>query len=248
MTTREARGLTPAEIEEESVARYLQHNPDFFERHQPLLARLRLPHARSNSTISLVERQVEVLREKHAAIEQKLADFVKVARANDTVAEKIHRMTRRLLRADSRESSIAEIEASLREDFDAFTSVLVLIGPPEATGERFRRIVSTDDPALKTFESLFTSGKPRCGQVRDSQREFLFGSEAADIGSVALVPLGRNGALGLLALGSSDRDRFHPGMSTDFLARMADLIGDALTARPVPSPVPAMRGEGAAGG
>jgi uncharacterized protein len=232
MTTREARGLTPAEIEEESVARYLQHNPDFFERHQPLLARLRLPHARSNSTISLVERQVEVLREKHASIEQKLADFVKVARANDAVAEKIHRLTRRLLRADSREASIVEIEASLREDFDAFTSVLVLIGPAGETGaERFRRVVPADDPALKSFESLFSSGKPRCGQVRDTQREFLFGTEAADIGSVALVPLGRNGTLGLLALGSSDRDRFHPGMSTEFLARMADLIADAL-ARP----------------
>lgn len=229
MTTREARGLTPAEAEEEAVARYLQHNPDFFERHQPLLARLRLPHARSNSTISLVERQVEVLREKHAAIEQKLADFVKVARANDTVADRIHRLTRRLLRAESREAAIAEIEASLREDFDAFTSVLVLIGPSdESSGQRFRRVVSTEDPALKTFESLFASGKPRCGQVRDTQREFLFGTEAADIGSVALVPLGRNGALGLLALGSSDRDRFHPGMSTEFLARMADLIADAL--------------------
>ncbi|HKZ74520.1 MAG TPA: DUF484 family protein [Steroidobacteraceae bacterium] len=229
MTTREARGLTAAEAEEESVARYLQHNPDFFERHQPLLARLRLPHARSNSTISLVERQVEVLREKHAAIEQKLADFVKVARANDSVADKIHRLTRRLLQVHTREDSIAAVEASLREDFDAFNSVLVLIGPAhEAAGQRFRRVVAADDPALKSFESLFASGRPRCGQVRDTQREFLFGTEAADIGSVALMPLGRNGTLGLLALGSADRDRFHPGMSTEFLARMADLISDAL--------------------
>jgi len=33
---------------------------------------------------------------------------------------------------------------------------------------------------------------------------------------VALVPLGRR-ARGLLALGSNDRDRFHPAMSTEFL-------------------------------
>src|SRR5688572_31445997 len=139
MTTREARGMTPAEIEEESVARYLQHNLDFFERNQPLLARLRLPHARTNSTISLVERQVEVLRERHAAIEQKLADFVNVARANDAVADKIHRMTRRLLRADSREASIREVEASLRGEFDSFTSAQLLIGSARAPdGERFR--------------------------------------------------------------------------------------------------------------
>jgi uncharacterized protein YigA (DUF484 family) len=36
--------------------------------------------------------------------------------------------------------------------------------------------------------------------------------------------------VGLLALGSADRDRFHPGMSTEFLARLADLITDALSA------------------
>ena len=32
----------------------------------------------------------------------------------------------------------------------------------------------------------------------------------------------------LLALASPDSQRFHPGMSTDFLARLGDLIGDAL--------------------
>ena len=46
MTTREARGLSATENEEESIAAYLQHHPEFFERHQALLARLRLPHVR----------------------------------------------------------------------------------------------------------------------------------------------------------------------------------------------------------
>jgi uncharacterized protein YigA (DUF484 family) len=58
----------------------------------------------------------------------------------------------------------------------------------------------------------------------------LFGAQAKDIGSVALLPLGTRGSLGLLALGSPDRDRFHPGMGTEFLARMADFVADALTA------------------
>jgi uncharacterized protein YigA (DUF484 family) len=233
MSTREARGIPSQQSEEETVAHFLQQNPEFFENHLPLLARLRLPHARGSSTISLVERQVEVLRERHASLEQKLADFVTVARANDAVAEKLHRFTRRLLRAQTRQSAIEQLEASLREDFDSFHSVLVLIGDqdPALEPQRFVRLVSADDANLKSFESLFTSGKPRCGQARDSQRDFLFAADAPDIGSVALVPLGDHGALGLLALGSTDRDRFHPGMSTDFLARLADLISDVL-ARP----------------
>jgi uncharacterized protein YigA (DUF484 family) len=234
MTTREARGLaSAADSEEETVARYLQQNPDFFERHQALLARLRLPHARTGATISLVERQVEVLRERHANVEQKLAEFVRVARANDAIAEKVHRFTRRLLRSRTREEVIEQIEASLREDFDAFHATMLLIGipTPDETRQHFVRTVSADHPGLRSFETLFASGKPRCGQVRDSQRELLFGAEASTIGSVALVPLGEKGSLGLLALGSPDRDRFHPGMSTEFLARMSELIADALTSR-----------------
>jgi uncharacterized protein len=234
MTTREARGLaTTAESDEDTVARYLQHNPDFFERHQPLLARLRLPHARTGATISLVERQVEVLREKQSSLEQKLAEFVRVARANDAIADKLHRFTRRLLRAGTREAVLAQVEAGLREDFDAFHSTLLLIGPPavgNGAGSTFARAIAAEDPALKSFETLFATGKPRCGQTRDSQRGLLFGADAESIGSVALVPLGEKGSLGLLALGSTDRDRFHPGMSTEFLARMAELITDALGA------------------
>src|ERR1700733_11464502 len=127
MTTREARGLAAVDTEEESIASYLQRNPEFFERHQGVLARLKLPHARGGSTISLVERQIEVLRDKQAALEGKLAELVRVARANDAIAERLHRFTRRLLRAVPRQEAIARIEAGLREDFAAFHAALVLV-------------------------------------------------------------------------------------------------------------------------
>jgi uncharacterized protein YigA (DUF484 family) len=231
MTTREARGLAAADSEEESIAGYLQRHPEFFERHQALLARLKLPHARGGSTISLVERQIEVLREKQAQLEGKLAELVRVARANDAISERMHRFTRRLLRLVPRAEALTRIEAGLREDFDAFHAALVLIGvPSDPAAAPFVRSVPADDPSLKSFESLFASGKPRCGQARDSQREFLFGPEGLELGSVALVPLGEKGSLGLLALGSPDRDRFHPGMSTEFLARLAELVSESLRA------------------
>src|SRR5246500_2507348 len=119
MTTREAPGLTPVGGGEESIAAYLQRNPEFFERHLALLARLKLPHARGGSTISLIERQIEVLREKQAALEGKLAELVSVARANDAISERLHRFTRRLLRAVPHGEALTSIEAGLREDFDA---------------------------------------------------------------------------------------------------------------------------------
>ena len=75
---------------------------------------------------------------------------------------------------------------------------------------------------------LLASGKPRCGQVRDSQRDWLFGTGTVEVGSVALVPLGPGGNVGLLACGSGDANRFNPSMSTDFLIRIAELIAAAV--------------------
>jgi uncharacterized protein len=227
MTTRDARGARAApEVEEESIAAYLQHHPDFFERHLNLLAHLRLPHVRSGSTISLVERQISVLREKLAGLERKLGELVRAGRTNDLLADKLHRLTRRLMGARSRTEAAAHLEASLQEDFEAPYSVLLLLGDhPDLATRRFVRTVPAGDPRLRSFDSLFAHGKPRCGQPSDAQRTLLFGAEAKNIGSVALLPLR---PLGLLALGSPDPDRFHPGMGTHFLARLADFAADAL--------------------
>ena len=234
MTT-PARGasLAPAVPSEETdIAAYLERHPDFFERNLAILAKLRLPHLRGGTTISLVERQVEVLRERQAASEERLQDFIRVARANDALADKIQQFARRLLRTTSMQATLTAIEVALREDFDAVNSRLVLPGFDargiDGVPDRFLRAVPQDEPALKSFETLFGGGKPRCGQVRDIQRDFLFGDEAATVGSVALVPLGDKGSLGLLAVGSSDVNRFHPGMSTEFLARMGELIADSI--------------------
>jgi uncharacterized protein YigA (DUF484 family) len=196
---------------------------------------MRLPHMRTGSTVSLVERQVEVLRDQKSDADRRLAEFIAVARANDQLADRIHRFTRRLMRAPGAAAALAAIEASLREDFEAFNCVLLLTAPMESLRnvelEPFLRKLPADDTNIRTFDALLATGKPRCGQVRDSQRDFLFGPEAASIGSVALVPLGDGGSLGLLALGSAERERFHPGMSTEFLKRMGEMITDAISRR-----------------
>jgi uncharacterized protein len=231
MTTSSARKQDI--LNDTSVADYLQTYPDFFERNLGMLAKLRLPHVREGgSTISLVERQVEVLRERNQSLDRKLKELVDVARSNDALADRIHRLSQRLIRARTLLETINAIETSLREDFDAMHSVLVLFledaKPLEAEAGHFLRGASVVDEEIKMFDSLMTAGKPRCGQVRDVQRDYLFGKDSVEIGSVALTPLGVKGALGLLAIGASDAERFHPAMSTEFLSRIGELVTYAL--------------------
>jgi uncharacterized protein YigA (DUF484 family) len=231
--TSQARGLKQEPLNDSVVADYLQTFPDFFERNSALLTKLRLPHLRdAGATVSLVERQVEVLRERNQSLERKLKELVDVARANDALADRIHRLSQRLIRAHSLNETIEAIETSLREDFDAMHSVLVLFLDEaralQTEGGHFLRCAQAGDEAIKTFESLLTGGKPRCGQVRDAQRDYLFGKDSIEIGSVALTPLGTKGSLGILAIGASDAERFHPAMSTEFLSRIGELVTYAL--------------------
>jgi len=232
--TSQARGIKHDAINDASVTQYLETYPDFFERNVGLLAKLRLPHLReSSATVSLVERQVEVLRDRNQALERKLAELMDVARANDALANRIHCLSQRLIRGRSLLETINAVETSLREDFDARNSVLLLFMEQardlEGAVGRFLKAADPSDDVVKTFEPLLQSGKPRCGQIRDAQRDFLFGKDSIEIGSVALAPLGTKGALGLLAIGASDADRFHPAMSTEFLTRIGELLANALT-------------------
>jgi len=221
---------------EAEVVDYLQHNPDFFERNAPLLSKLRLPHDRGSATVSLVERQVQVLRDKNQMLDSKVREFVEVARSNDALTQKIHRLAARLIRARGALKIIDALESALREDFGASDWLLVLTRkdvPQLARLEnRHLRVASRDTAELKAFDTFFESSRPRCGQIRDSQRDYLFGADTIEIGSAALIPLGPSGesgaSYGLLAIGSHDAERFHPTMSTDYLVHIGELVGAAV--------------------
>ncbi|HTE43127.1 MAG TPA: DUF484 family protein [Steroidobacteraceae bacterium] len=235
MNKQTARGLDAelGPMTDADVVDYLQHNPDFFESHAALLGKLRLPHhERGAATVSLVERQVQVLRDKNQALDQRLHEFVDVARANDALTDKIHRLSCRLICARGAAQIIETLESALRDDFGASDWLLVLTRAdvPQLARivSRHLRIAPRDAAELKTFDTFFESSRPRCGQIRDSQRDYLFGEGTVEIGSAALVPLGPQASFGLLAIGSHDANRFHPTMSTDFLARIGDLVSAAI--------------------
>jgi len=231
MSTQRKPEFTEDVLSEADVHSYLQRNPDFFERHASLLSNLRLPHA-TGAAVSLVERQVSVLRQKDLRLERKLQELLEVARVNDTLAGKIHKTALDLLAARDRRQTLEAIESALRTAFGADHAVLVLFGGPASFDDpglgRFFRPMERDDPALQPFATFMGSSNPRCGQVRDAQRDFLFGQETNEVGSAALVPLGDACQVGFLAIGSVDANHFHPGMSFDFLKRLGDLISVAL--------------------
>lgn len=231
MSTQRKPDFVEEEPSEQAVHDYLAEHPAFFERHGTLLSTLQLPSA-TGSAISLVERQVSVLRQTEIKLARQLKELIAVARTNDVLAAKIHELSLQLLAAHDLEATVVATEEAMRSGFGADQAILVLFADPESFADinvgRFFRVIERDDASLKTFATFLKANSPRCGQVRDAQREFLFQTDESDIGSVALVPLGKKAEVGFLAIGSIDGNRFHPGMSIDFLARVGDLVAGAL--------------------
>ena len=231
MSTQPERDYQDEELSEQAVHDYLATHPDFFEQNPRLLSALNLPHS-SGGTVSLIERQISVLRQKDLKRERQLKDLISVARANDVLATKIHGLTLQLLATADLSATVSVLEEAMRSGFGADQAVLVVFGDPDAFTDidagRFFRVIDRKDPALKSFNTFLNGSGPRCGKIRDAQREFLFRNDAEEIGSAALAPIGKGAAIGFLAVGSVDSDRFHPGMSMDFLARLGDLIAGAL--------------------
>jgi uncharacterized protein len=215
---------------ESAIADYLKSHPDFFERHPLILLGLKLPHRTGGSAVSLVERQVSMLRQRNAQLERQFKDLVSVAKTNDALVEKIHQLGLKLMHAADLPARLERLETGLREDFGAERAVLVLFNdkaPAAAIREGFVRRVSAEDADVKPFAAFLRAAKPRCGPLRDRQK-YIFERDADTVSSAALVPLGADAGLGFLIIGSRDADHFHPGKRMDFLARLGELLSVAL--------------------
>jgi uncharacterized protein YigA (DUF484 family) len=218
-------------LTDEAVADYLRRHPDFFERHPGLLLALKLPHRTGGSAVSLVERQIAMLRQRNSQLERQLKDLVAVAKSNDALVEKIHQLALKILRAQGAAARLERLETSLREEFAAERAVIVLFAdaaPPDAVREGFVLRLAADDALVRPFATFLRAGRPRCGPLRDRQKA-IFDRDADSVSSAALVPLGANASVGFLVIGSRDPDHFHPGKRVDFLGRLGELIAVALT-------------------
>jgi uncharacterized protein YigA (DUF484 family) len=207
------------EVSEEQVRDYLKTQEDFLQRNPDLLDHLHVPHA-SGSAISLVEKQVSVLRERNTELRHRLTALTANARENDQLYQHTRSTVLKLLDAATIDELHDAFMAAMRKDFAVEHATMILFGDAPAGGKaRF----DSAERANAEIGALLRGGKPVCGVLRREELGYLF-PEAGDVGSAALMPLSNVGDLGLIAVGSSDAQRYHTGMGTLFLAHIADVL------------------------
>jgi uncharacterized protein len=214
-------------LSEEAVEAWLRAHPDFFERHMALLDILKLPHP-SGGAVSLIERQIGWLRDKNRQLERKLMDLVQVARENERLSQRMHQLALGLMDADSLDAVLATTQEQLRTEFRADHVMVRLLGDPQL-GLHF---VGETDAAMQLFEDLFETRRPLCGRLSGEQMAALFPEASDPVKSAVVVALmDGNRRMGILALGSREDTRFHPGMGTLFLGYLGEIISHAVATR-----------------
>jgi uncharacterized protein YigA (DUF484 family) len=214
-------------ITEDDIADFLLNTPDFFGRHAELLSAVLLTSPHGNRAVSLQERQAEMLREKIKLLEHRIMDMIRHGNENMIISDRLQRWARRLFLTASPQALPHAMAEGLQEEFMVPQVAVKVWGVVDAfAGEPFAQGVSDDVKSLAS--SLMApyvganAGFEAVGWLPDASR----------VASVALIAL-RAGtepqAFGLMVLASPDSQRFHAGMGTDFLERMAELGSAALS-------------------
>jgi len=222
MSARKEPAVTVAnpELSDETVREYLKNHSDFLQRHPDMLDFLHVSHA-SGSAVSLVEKQVSVLRERNIEMRQRLNALTANARHNDRLYEQTRRLVLTLLDAPSLSVLCTAFTTAMRDDFEVEHASIILFGDRHQAPEGVR--VESAERARIEIGALLRGRKALCGPLRKEELSYLFPAAGA-VGSAAVMPLISGEELGVIAVGSSDAHRYSSNMGTLFLQHVAEVL------------------------
>jgi uncharacterized protein YigA (DUF484 family) len=208
------------------VASYLRRHPDFLAEFPDLALALVLPREQGQAA-SLASYQLDVLRDKNRELNRRLHELIEIAHENQLLMVRVHTMTLALMRASSLPETLNAVVAALTEDFNTDLVRIVLFrGDDDLPVAEWLLIEREGARAMPAFAEFLKRGEPLCGRLQQDKLDVLFGSRVDDVASAVLLPIE---GVGMLAVGSQDANRFHPGMGTVFLKLIAEGVAAAVT-------------------
>lgn len=213
---------------EQITVDYLAEHADFFDQHSSLLASLEITHA-SGSAVSLIERQVGILREQNAQHKSQLSELVSIAKDNEQSNQRMHKLSLSLMDCDGIDACEVALNEVLCDDFSVDTVALKLFIEPQAD-QPDHLFVQSDSVLGQELDKLLNTRKPMCGFFKKLPLEELFDEKSSSISSLAIIPLfiEKNNCFGALILGSNNIRRFNADMGTLFLERLGETLSHKL--------------------
>lgn len=215
-------------VTEEQVIGYLRNHPDFFQQHNNLLSELHLRHE-SGGAISLVERQVAILRERNMVMRRRMNELMQTAKYNDELFAKTRTLTLELLHVDGwhelNEVLATYVLTDFHADFVCCHLTGIRIAGKSVSGTRMALDHIESHASTLPHERFMRGPYPVCAALRRDELMELFPnvSHEAD-GSAVLAPLAVEPSGGCLAIGSRDPRGFAPDMDTLFVTYIAEVL------------------------
>ena len=207
------------------VASYLRRHPDFLTEFPDLALALVLPREQGQAA-SLASYQLDVLRDKNRELNRRLHELIEIAHENQLLMVRVHTLTLALMRATSLPETLNAVVAALTEDFNTDLVRIVLFRADGDLPVAEWLLIEPDGPqAMPAFAEFLKRGDPLCGRLQQDKLDALFGSRVGEVASAVLLPVA---GVGMLAVGSQDPNRFHPGMGTVFLKLIAEGVASAV--------------------
>lgn len=204
-------------ISADTIADYLKHNPDFFADKDELLADMTVPHE-SGRAVSLLERQVKILRERSIESRHTLNSLLENARYNDQLFNVTRHLILLLLEETRPQGLISVTENNLATQPGIDACRLVLVDTPQVATNMQNR-----------FPSLFRSKQVLAQQLDKETSRFLFPASLNPLRSAALCPIThQNSLLAILVIGNQSQDYFNEDLDTLFLDFIAEVLGTLL--------------------
>jgi uncharacterized protein YigA (DUF484 family) len=213
-------------ITEDDIAHYLSNTPEFFERHADLLATVQLTSPISRRTVSLQERQAEMLRDKIRMLEMRIMDMIRHGNDNLALSDRLLRWSRELLSLSDLAVLPGHIASSVQQQFSVPQVALKLWG----LGEAYAGLPELHGVSEEAKSYALSVQDLYCG-VNNQFEVVQWLADPAQAASLALMPLRAapdQEAFGMLVLASPDSQRYTSTMGTDFLLRLADMASAAL--------------------
>ena len=216
-------------LNREDVARYLRTHSDFFMHHPELIETLAIPHE-TGEAVSLVERQVELLRGKNKELDRKLQQLITVAKDNERVSRRLHALSLAIVSIKGYDATLSGIQELLHSDFPGTKVNLRLFDVMPSTKIHACKSIEASLLKSKLVQDLFSSRRRGVAFLTKRQIDNVFKHEQAKkpIRSAAAVALRKQQQLGVLFLGSTDANRFQCGMGTLFLGNLGEILGAKL--------------------
>ena len=224
MSVKEKENHISKNYTENLVSNYLKDNPDFFIKHPSIIAELKIPHDSGNA-ISLIEKQLAILRDQNKKTQKRIYELIEIARQNEELARRMHQLALTLMNENDPKKFFPTLYKNLKKNFYADIVVVRLFANPTSVFSfPIKEFVGKDSSEDLLFKNIIKNLEPKSGKMKKKQQVFLFGDKSNEIASSVMIPLHGLDWGGILAIGSFDEEHFQPGMGIELLSNLGEIL------------------------